>query len=359
MSLLVTIVASLFISLTNATKAISSEKLFNVVTSDPSADKRAVAFVDTVTGKDRIVEVNMSGEVVWEWKFPDKLISKRRRHICKGADIKYLHSSDEILFIIPRSGAYIVNRAGNYKTVIEDDKITHDIDLLPNGNFIYTRGFVNKGDDEVREITPSGKVIWKWSHAKYFPNRKLFLKVLSNRRKRKNLKSDGIDWAHVNGVERYKNGNTLISLRNFNMFVLVGPDSNPIKTFQNISFVHEPHKTTFGYIAADRFAKKGHLLHSIIKITNEGKRTKLLKGQFKTVRGIESLPSGRFNITSVGNVFEINSEGKIFQQMHLKIMKEDTERNLNRRTKSVRKIFNKGRCRPLNLYKVAKTKLYK
>mgnify|MGYP001356356347 CR=1 FL=1 len=52
---------------------VSAEKLFNVVTSDPSEDKRAVAFVDTVTDKDRIVEVNMSGEVVWEWEFPIEL----------------------------------------------------------------------------------------------------------------------------------------------------------------------------------------------------------------------------------------------------------------------------------------------
>ena len=41
-------------------------------------------------------------------------------------------------------------------------ELSHDIDYLPNGNFIYVRGFVNKGEDEVREISKDGKIIWRW-----------------------------------------------------------------------------------------------------------------------------------------------------------------------------------------------------
>ena len=81
------------------TKATSAETLFEVVTNDSSADKRAIAFVDTVTGKDRIVEVNMSGEVVWEWGFPAELQGERERSICQGADIKYLKSNVLLLVL--------------------------------------------------------------------------------------------------------------------------------------------------------------------------------------------------------------------------------------------------------------------
>ena len=58
------------------TSEILNQKLFNVVTNEPSSDKRAIAFVDTVTGKNRLVEVNMDGEVIWEWKFPNQLANE-------------------------------------------------------------------------------------------------------------------------------------------------------------------------------------------------------------------------------------------------------------------------------------------
>ena len=95
-------------------------------------------------------------------------------------------------------------------------------------------------------------------------------------------------------------------------------------------------------------------------IENNGERKRLLEGQFRTVRGIEQMSSNRFNITSVGNVFEINKSGKIFHRMHLRIDKEDAERNL--RGKVLRKMQEKklvkGRCgsKTGNLYKVVKTK---
>ena len=95
-----------------------------------------------------------------------------------------------------------------------------------------------------------------------------------------------------------------------------------------------------------------------MKISNNGQRTKLLTGQFTTVRGIETLPNKRFNITSIGNVFEIGPNGKIFHRMHLNTQSEDAERNLTKR-KRPGKVMRKGRCAHKNLYKVVKTKVYK
>lgn len=69
------------------------------------------------------------------------------------------------------------------------------------------------------------------------------------------------------------------------------------------------------------------------------------------------MPNERFNITSVGNVIEIDINGTILHRMHLSIQKEDAERNLGR-DKKPGHIFDEGRCAPLNLYKVVKTKVY-
>ena len=163
-------------SITNNTLA--AEKLFNVVVTNPSSDQRAIAFVDTITGKNRLVEVNMSGNVVWEWNMPSKLDT---RNICQGADINYLPSTDSFLFVLPKSGAYIVNRNGDYKTVIEDSQITHDIDQLPNGHFIYTRGWVNIGEDEVREITPAGHLFGDGLAPHIFQTGRGFSRVLEKK----------------------------------------------------------------------------------------------------------------------------------------------------------------------------------
>ena len=79
------------------------------------------------------------------------------------------------------------------------------------------------------------------------------------------------------------NGDTLISLRNFNMFVIVEANGNPKKVFKNISLVHEPHRTEFGYIASDRFRTK-KFLHSIVIISDKDRRKYLLTGKYRTVR---------------------------------------------------------------------------
>ena len=301
----------------------------------------------------------MKGKVIWEWNFPNKLVSKVKQ-ICNGADINYLKSTDEFLFILPKEGAFIVGRDGKHRSLIKDNNITHDIDILPNGNFLYARGFVNKGEDEVREVSPSGEIVWKWSHAKYFPNREKFYEKYTKKAKNKLyrrgwLKNDGVDWAHVNGVDRLDNGDTLISLRNFNMFVIVDSKGKPKKVFKDIHFVHEPHKTKFGYIASDRF-KTRKILHSIVLISNKDRRKYLLTGKFKTVRGIETLKDNRFSITSVGNIIEIDKNAKIFHRMHLTIDTEDSERDLT--AQEMRNKSTKGRCGkgPGNLYKVVKTK---
>lgn len=353
------VIFSAVITLFLTTERLHAEQLFKVVVNEPSADKRAVAFVDTVTGRDRVVEVNMEGKVVWQWEFPVDLQSERERAICNGADIKYFPKSDSFLFNIPYKGAYFLKRDGSYKQVVEDDNIDHDVDLLPNGNFLYVRGFVDKGEDEVREVTPSGKIVWKWRTEDYFPDREKYLDSL-HKKSRRNLKSGGQDWAHVNAVHRYLNGDTLISIRNFSMFVIVGPDRKINKTVNDIPFVHEPHETDFGFIAADRDRSGGRIKHSIVLINKDGSREKLRTGEFLTVRGIEQIVADRFYITSVGNIFEINTNGKIYHRMHLTIQPEDAERNLGRRfNRRTRQILNKGRCKPKNLYKTAKTKIYR
>ena len=175
----------------------------------------------------------------------------------------------------------------------------------------------------------------KWSHSKYFPDRDIFLKKLTKRGGKKlygvrTLKTDNIDWAHFKGVNRFNNGDTLISFRNFNMFVIVESNENSKKVFKNISLVHEPHRTKFGNIAPGRFRTR-KLLHLIVLISNKDRHKYLFTGKYKTVRGIDQLKDDRFNVRSVGNILQIDTNGKIFYRMYLTIDTEDSERDLTAR----------------------------
>lgn len=112
------------------------------------------------------------------------------------------------LFTLKQLGIYEVDKAGKLVWKHEDDGVSHDADRLPNCNSLYVRGWVRKGEDHVHEVTPDRKLVWRWNGlARY--DRKPFAGV----------EREG--WTHANSVTRLANGNTLISLRNFNVFAEV------------------------------------------------------------------------------------------------------------------------------------------
>ena len=143
------------------------------------------------------------------------------------------------------------------------------------------------------------------------------------------------------------------------MFVIVNSKGIIKEVVKNIPFVHEPHKTDFGFIAADRDSIRGKISMSVVLINKNNSRKKLLTGQFLTIRGIEKISNDRFFVTSVGNVFEMDLKGKIYHRMHLTVQEEGSERNLGSAYGRIPKdILTKGRCALKNLYKTAKTKIY-
>ncbi|MBU2509048.1 thrombospondin type 3 repeat-containing protein [Patescibacteria group bacterium] len=77
--------------------------------------------------KPRIIEVNMLGEIIWEYDIPQEL----KTYTNPGFDVELL-SNNNVLFVLPGNGIYEVNRdkavVWSYKTT----KISHDADRLPN-----------------------------------------------------------------------------------------------------------------------------------------------------------------------------------------------------------------------------------
>ncbi len=153
-----------------------------------------------------VVEVDFDGNVLWKWEPPGR-----------GAvlDATYLKNGN-ILITVKPVGIFEVNRSG--KTVWQhlDREASHDADRLANGNTLYNLGWQDKGQDVVREINPGGELVWSWTGIADY-NRKPFADI------------DSAGWMHVNSVTRLDNGNTLVSIRNFNTVAEVGPDGRVVR----------------------------------------------------------------------------------------------------------------------------------
>lgn len=184
------------------------------------------------TQNPRIIEVDIQGEIVWEYKIPDHL----KEYNQPGMDVELI-SNGNILFVLPRNGVYEIDRNGITIWSHLDNKISHDADRLPNGNTIYVYGAGDGFDDaQVKEVNPQGQIVWSW-YAKEHYNSEPFI----------NYNREG--WIHTNAVTRLANGNTLLSLRNFSLTIEINPQGEIVWELDWISLYpttnplgHDPHE---------------------------------------------------------------------------------------------------------------------
>ena len=159
-------------------------------------------------GQPKVVEVDFSGNIVWDFIPPRSMSGD----VMEAAKLE----NGNILITVRDLGIYEINRAGKVVWAHEDSGASHDADRLPNGNTLYNLGWSDKGDDVVREIDPSGKIVWSWKGLADY-DREPFADI------------DAHGWMHVNSVSRLKNGNTLVSMRNFNTVAEVGPGGRVVR----------------------------------------------------------------------------------------------------------------------------------
>jgi len=163
--------------------------------------------------KPKIIEVNMLGEIIWEYDIPQEL----KKYTNPGFDVELL-SNNNILFVLPGNGVYEIDRNKNIVWSYKTTKISHDADRLLNGNTLFVFGNNDlMSDAQVIEINPAGEIVWSWYARDYF-----------NKEPYQSIKDQG--WTHTNAVSRLSNGDTLISTRNFNMVVEVNQNGEVVKT---------------------------------------------------------------------------------------------------------------------------------
>jgi len=251
----------------------------------------------------RIIEVNMLGEIIWEYLIPSNL----KRYTNPGFDVELL-ANGHILYVLPGNGVYEIDRDGKVVWSYLTSKISHDADRLPNGNTIFVFGNNDRNSDaQVVEVNPKGEVVWSWYAKDHFD-----IPPYSS------IYEEG--WTHTNAVSRLPNGNTLISPRNFNIVIEVAPTGEVVRTYGDGIFVaqHDPVMLPNGHILLCNHS----MPHRAIEFDpNTGKIVWQSAGfelSATPVRDANRLPNGNTLITASTKIVEVTAEGEIVWQLALK-----------------------------------------
>lgn len=266
----------------------------------------------------RIVAINHKGEVVWEYNWPEEL----KKYTQPGSDLEILDNGN-ILFMAPQKGVYELDK--NSKQIIwqyEDSKISHDVDRLANGNTLVVFGAEDKATDyQVKEIDKNGSIVWKWS-----------VKEDSEFDNEKYQKLNCQGFTHTNGAQRLDNGNTIVSLRNFNLLAEIDANGKLIKKHGEgkLYYTHDPELLSDGNILVasqpplencDTPKEKPDTsitLYSAseINLNSDELIWKYANDIFGSVdikevaRGVQRLPNGNTLITGTSKIVEITKDGK-------------------------------------------------
>ncbi|MDD5111934.1 MAG: aryl-sulfate sulfotransferase [Candidatus Altiarchaeota archaeon] len=255
-----------------------------------------------VEGRPRIVELNMYGEIIWEYVLP----SEFKDYTNPGFDVELLPSGT-ILFVLPRKGVYEIDRQGSVVWSFPDTMVSHDADRLANGNTLIAFGSNDRpGDLNVREVDPRGKLVWSWSAKNEFYDQF------------KGMNIEG--WTHTNAVERLSNGNTLVSLRNFDTIVEVNPDGGVVQkiAMDGMDNNHDPEQLGNGNILYATHAKPQRAVELENGTWREVWNYTVKRQMAWPLRDADRLPNGNTLITGSTVILEVTRNWTIAWQLNLK-----------------------------------------
>lgn len=281
-----------------------------------------VIFVDK--NRNCIVEASLDGKIVWECSAPEIGVSSTMRRSCGArlTDVELLPNNN-VLILSGGSGVYELNRKGKVVWSYQNKNASHDADRLKNGNTIMACVGAEKAsafpykDPQAIEVNPKGEIVWSWYAKKEYGDSKY-----------KGIRSkDANDWTHMNSVQRLKDGNTMLSVRNWNLLIAV--DKNGMTVW----------KTGAKEIPQDGWGKVDpHCPHTPVLLDNaniiisepikgrviewDPKQEKVVwkypdpnwrqGGPYYFVRAAHRLPNGNtFIIDSLGQFVEVTSDSEI------------------------------------------------
>jgi len=216
--------------------------------------------------------------------------------------------NNSILLVLPRSGVYEIERDGHIVWSYLDEKVSHDADRLPNGNTIFVFGNEDQKDDaQVKEVNPQGEIVWTWYAKGHF-----------DKSPYKDIYEQG--WTHTNAVTRLPNGNTLISLRNFNFVVEVDSQGAVVKTIGEGIFEHQhdPEILPNGNILLANHGSPQRAVEVDPETSKIVWQSPRFEREALPVRDANRLPNGNTLITGTTEIVEVTNEGEIVWRLKLK-----------------------------------------
>jgi len=259
----------------------------------------------------KVVEVDFKGNILWKF-IPLQSMSGA---VLDAAKLQ----NGNILITIHGSGIYEINREHKVVWKHKDREASHDADRLPNGNTLYNLGWQEKGKDVVREIDSEGTVVWSWNGLNDY-DREPFA----------DIKREG--WMHVNSVTRLANGNTLVSIRNFNTVAEVSPQNRVVREWTFKGKDKQTGLQTKGTINGQRnhepeILENGHMLVALRRpnrfVEFDLETEEIIwswshpggNRELRTNREANRLPNGNTLVSAGNKLIEIAGDGTIVWQM--------------------------------------------
>ena len=327
------------------TAPVNAADLFDIAINASTKQVKSFAIVDTASKSPRVIEIDAeNGNTLWSWNIPKDYVKTHnsKRPICQGASLE-LRQDGSFNVLIPSFGVVNVKRNKKHTVLVKDQHIDHAASELEDGSILFARGFVDKSEPSFMIKNPQNQVVWQWKPSDYFSTKNSFVHTdQACKRAKRHASENDQDWAHANYVGSLDNGNYLLSMRNFSLFLEVDPNGKIVNENNKVPGVHQPTSYLDGYIAADRNCGK----QSIWVMSADGSHNKIFTGEFLTVRGIERMANDHFLITSATTISEISLDGKIHYKSHLKGVSAEEETKVI----SPRKLTKVGVCAPKTLY---------
>ena len=272
----------------------------------------------------RIIEIDNTGKVIWETKIPKEF---KKAYWTGGADIEWLSNSDTFLIAAPRKGFFEINRKGEILNSCKTKFISHDIDKLDNGSFIFVNGWDEKGKKEpiLSRVSNNCKILMSKSED-FFKMNKADLQPRFAK-DRANL--------HANAVRILEDKSIMVSVRNYDQVVII-KNNKIIKRFKKARGVHDPSnvyaengKSFFYYL--NRGRPQSINKRSFDNVESKPKKlwssTGGRKSAWTPLRTLEKLKNRNWLITGSQKIGQVTTDGELVWELYFPEFRHQKDKN--------------------------------
>ena len=305
----------------NAQSEIIGELIINKA---DKVQKGNIGLVDTYNK--RIIEIDNKGKVIWEKKIPRKF---KNAEWNAAPDIEWLPETDTFLIVAPKKGFFEINREGKVLNSCKNKYISHDLDKLDDGSFIFVNGWDLKGEKNpiVTKVTKDCKILMSKSED-FFNMDKADLQPRY-----------AMDKAnmHSNSIRILKDESIMVSVRNYDQVVVI-KNNKIIKRFKNATGAHDPSEVynengnNFFYYL-DRNRPPNINKRNFDNVEDGPKIMWTIpephgkKSPWIPLRTLEKLENGNWLVTGSQRIGQVTNDGELVWELDLPEFRHQKDRN--------------------------------